>query len=188
MLNYIQQTCDFSDYQMAQLRYFFKTIFSEISKFLIIGIFFVDMIPTYLLGMIVLLSLRTTTGGLHLKTYKSCLLASCCYLILGIRILPQIIVGKTQQLFGLVLCCLITCYMTPITSPIHRELTHQYRRRLKIQAFILLLIYMFLLYILPNTHHTSVCFWVIILNTLQLIAAKIYYKETKKHEKTHENH
>ena len=48
MLELIRRKYDFSDYQIAQLRFFFLSAFSEISKLLMISLFFLDDLPLFL--------------------------------------------------------------------------------------------------------------------------------------------
>lgn len=177
MFDYIQKTYDFTDYQIAQLRFFFLTIFSEISKLVIIGLFYINELPLYLWTMFIFLLMRTTTGGLHCRTYPGCLTASFCYILLCIRILPMIFINKLIQMIMLFACILISYHTGPVTSPIHLALTKKRCHQLKNRLFIIIFFYLILTYILPADSYINAGFWVIILNTLQLRIAKFYYKE-----------
>ncbi len=55
-------------------RYFlFKTLASEISKIIIMGILFHEHITLYFFALFVMIFLRTSMGGLHFYTYAGCL-------------------------------------------------------------------------------------------------------------------
>lgn len=84
--NYLQASFGYTDYQIEQIRYTVVSLLSEISKLFIMGIFFTMTrhLPQYLTAILVLLILRTCTGGLHFKRYSSCLLVSFLIFYLGI--------------------------------------------------------------------------------------------------------
>lgn len=71
-----------SNYQLAQASFLFKTIASEISKILIMGILFHSQLPLIIFAFSVMLCLRGSTG-------IGCLATSALYLWLAIYILPH---------------------------------------------------------------------------------------------------
>ena len=177
MFESIKKTYDFSDYQIAQLRFFFLSMFSEISKLLLISLFFIDRLPLFIWTIIIFQVFRSSCGGLHCKTYWGCFFVSLGYMILSIRILPLIPTDKLFQIVTLFLCIIVSYRIGPLTSVLHPVLSEAVNIRLKNRVFFLIFIYLTILYIVPQNPYLVVGYWVIILNTLQLIAAKIQKKE-----------
>lgn len=69
-----------SNYQIAQLTFLSKTVFSELSKILIMGVIFHKQLPLYFFSLLIMLVLRCSTGGLHFYTYVGCLTTSIIYM------------------------------------------------------------------------------------------------------------
>ncbi len=172
----LKEQYEFSDYQIAQLAYLGKTLASEFSKLLIMGIIFRKQLGIYLLAVSIMLLLRTATGGLHCKTYISCFLVSFAYMFLSIMVLPNIAVNKVFQLILLFICMLGNYYIGPVTSTVHLPLKDGLVKRVKIQAFLVIFFFLTIIYIIPENPYTVAGFWVVILHTLQLALARIVKK------------
>lgn len=165
-----------SNYQIAQLTFLMKTIFSEISKMLIMGFLFYPHFTLYLFALLVMLCLRCTSGGLHFYTYFGCLFASTIYLWFAIILLPNLILPIDIQLIML-LCSLTICYFcSPVTSKYRPEYPKYITQKCRTIVCIFIFIYTLILYIIPENNYFSVGFWVIILHSLQLLVAKIQKK------------
>lgn len=177
MLELIRRKYDFSDYQIAQLRFFFLSAFSEISKLLMISLFFLDDLPLFFWTIALFQVFRSSCGGLHCKTYWSCFLVSLAYMFTAIRILPLIPVSTLFQMVTLLLCIIITHRIGPLISVLHPVLSESVNRRLKNRVLVLIFIYLVILYMIPQNPYLIVGYWVIILNTLQLVVAKLQKKE-----------
>ena len=177
MLELIKKTYDFSDYQIAQLRFFFLSMFSEISKLFLISLFFIDRLPLYIWTIVIFQVFRSSCGGLHCKTYWGCFFVSLGYMLLAIRILPLIPVDKLFQIVTLFLCLVVSSRIGPLTSILHPVLSESVNTRLKTRVLFLILVYLAFLYIIPQNPYLLVGYWVIILNTLQLVAARLRKKE-----------
>ena len=67
--NYLREKHQISNYQIAQIEFLFKTIFSEFSKIMIIGLLFHNQLEAYLFALCIMLFMRCSTGGLHFYTY-----------------------------------------------------------------------------------------------------------------------
>lgn len=176
MNEFLKKNYQFSDYQVAVLQFVVKTLASEISKLLIMGFIFKDRLGIYAIAVIIMFFLRTATGGLHCKTYITCLLGSFTYLFLAIVVLPFIPVNKIIQLVSLFICMICSYYIGPVTSTVHVPLRDGLVKRVKVQAFLFIFFYIILTYIVPENLYITVGFWVIILNTLQLVVARIIKK------------
>lgn len=174
----------FSDYQIAQLEYFFKTVFSEISKILIIGFLFRKELDVYCVTMLSLCLLRTATGGLHCKTFWGCLFASTTYIVLAIRLLPLIPVSFLFKILLLLVCIPVNYYIGPVTSDVHMPLTAELTKKSRIRAAVSIFLFVILIYAIPESKYTVPIFWITITHSLQLIAAKI--RKLKKGDKRNE--
>lgn len=167
----IQDIFGYSNYQIAQLNFFFKTMLSELSKALIICILFYDKLSLFIWCLIIFHLMRSCTGGLHFKGYFSCLIASAIIFILSIRVLPIINIPKILISILLLLFILISYYIGPITSEIHLELSKHSILFSKIRLTFYIFIYIIIMFIIPSNSYLLSGFWVIVINTIQLIVA-----------------
>lgn len=179
MKELLKSTYQFSDYQIAQLGFLAKTLLSEISKIFIIGLFFWNEIPFFLICMLILTLLRTSTGGLHCKTYLSCLVASCLYVIITIKVLPLIPIQQLPAILLLLVCVIIDYKIGPVTSDVHLPLSEESKQKGRICTVITIIFFIVIMYIIPENRYAITGFWIIISHTLQLIAAKIRKKGVK---------
>lgn len=163
----------FSNYQIAQLEFFFKTVFSELSKILIMAFIFRHELDVYFFTLLAMCLLRTSTGGLHCKTYARCLVASSLYMITVIKILPLILLPLAIMLLLLFPCVFINYFIGPVTSDVHMPLSEETINKNRFKAALYVTLYMIVIMVNPNNIYTTAIFWVIIIHTLQLIAAKI---------------
>lgn len=167
----------FSNYEVAQLEFLFKTFASEISKIIIMAILFRNQITVFLFALFVMLLVRCTTGGIHFNTYLKCFIGSTLYLWLAIVLLPQIILPPVLRILLCVLCALICCRIGILTSPNRLEPTETFRKQCRVIVTAFHLVYACLLYIMPESQYIIAGFWIIILHSLQLLAAKYKRKE-----------
>ncbi|MDO4302409.1 MAG: accessory gene regulator B family protein [Bacillota bacterium] len=163
----------FSEFQIKQLNYVWKTFSSEFSKLLIMGIIFHQKLGVYLFAVIIMMLLRSATGGLHCRKFLFCFIVSLSYMILALSILPRIPVEKPIQMMLLFLCILANYYIGPVTSEVHRPLSGETQSKVRLQAFIVIFFYLIITYIVPESLYITTGFWVIILHTAQLIAARL---------------
>lgn len=173
MREFLKREYQFSDFQIAQLGYLWKTVSSELSKLLIMGIIFKDMLGVYAFAVVVMMLLRSATGGLHCRKYISCFLVSLTYMFLSLVVLPVIPVNKLLQMILLFACILCNYYIGPVTSEFRRPMSEKLIHRVRGQAFVIIFFYLVLMYITPENPYITAGFWVIILHTMQLIAAKL---------------
>ena len=174
---HLKEKYNLSNYQIAQLSFFIKTIFSEVSKIIIMAFIFNRDLPLYFFALLIMVVLRCNTGGLHFYTYIGCLISSTIFLLLGIIVLPNIAVALSIKLFLLLLCIIACYYIGPVPSKYRPAYGKEFilKRKLAISSFIC--IYTLILYIIPESQYLIAGFWIIILHTLQLIIAKFTRKE-----------
>lgn len=173
---YIKEKYNLSNYQIAQIVFLFKTILSEVSKILIIGIAFYNRLPLYFFALFILLFLRCSTGGLHFYTYWGCLLTSALYMVLAIYILPIIPVSKYLQLLIVLACILLCNHIGPIISKYRPAECKKQFGKCKNFISIFLFFYAIILYVIPENVFLIAGFWVIILHSLQLFVANFLRK------------
>ena len=173
---FLKEKCNLSNYQIAQLVFLLKTLSSEFSKMLIMGIIFRNLLSLYLFALLIMLCLRCTTGGLHFYTYLSCLAASTLYLWLAVVLLPSATLPRTLQLVSLLLSLQICYYCCPVPSKYRPEYPQTLINRCRNIVCSFIFMYTLILYILPENQYLTVGFWVVILHSLQLLVAKIQKK------------
>lgn len=180
MKDFLKKNYNFSDYQVAQLAHLSKTLLAEISKLVIMGFFFINELPLYFAALIMLLLMRTNTGGIHCKTYFTCLLASSIYMLTCIKLLPMIPVPIIVQITVLPICMLINYKLGPVISDIHMPLTEERIQKGRFRALMIIFIFSMIMSVKPDNKYLIVCFWVIIVHSLELVYAKIRKKGVKK--------
>ncbi len=173
MKEFLKSNYQFTNYQIAQLEYFFKTVFSELSKIIIMGILFHRDFVTYLVALLALCLLRTSTGGLHCKTYLRCLAASITYMFLALKLLPLIPITFMLQIIGMILCIPVNYFIGPVTSDVHGPLSETVIKKSKIKSALFIFLFTVIMIIVPENQHFVSVFWITIIHTLQLIIAKI---------------
>ncbi|MCM1127154.1 MAG: accessory gene regulator B family protein [Lachnospiraceae bacterium] len=173
MREFLKTQYQFSDFQVAQLNYLGKTLASEFSKLFIMGIIFKDILSVYAFAVVIMMLLRSSTGGLHCRKYISCFFVTFTYMFLSLAVLPAIPINKLVQMILLFFCILCNYYIGPVTSAVHRPLSEKTIRRVRGQAFVIIFFYLTLTYITPENPYITAGFWVIILHTAQLVAAKL---------------
>lgn len=166
-----------NNYQIAQLIFLGKTLASEISKIIIIAIIFHHQLDLFLFALVILLILRCSTGGIHFYTYTKCLAGSILYFWLAMILLPQLPLSHTLKILFSVLCALICYGVGPVPSRYRPPYTNKFIKQCKSIITTFLLLYTFILYIMPESQYIIVGFWIIILHSLQLLAAKYGRKE-----------
>ena len=175
MFALIQKRYGFTDYQIAQLKYTFTILFSESSKFVMIALFYRNCFSVYLYAAILLSILRLSTGGLHVKTYWGCFAASFAFFYAAIRILPEFHIPKVV-LSVLIIGCMIAIYLIgPVASIFRTQPEGNTKKRLVAQSLIVISIHLILFCMFDSIYFT-VGSWIIILQSMQLIAAKFFVR------------
>lgn len=173
---YLKNTYQLSNYQVAQLAFLAKTIFSELSKIIIMGFLFHNHLAAYLFALFFMLFLRCSTGGLHFYTYRDCLAASILYIWLAIAVLPRLTFPLYLKILFLLISILTCRLIGPVVSKFRPKPSAQHAKRCKNITCIFIFIFSILLYIIPDNPYMIIGFWIIILHSLQLLVAKIRKK------------
>lgn len=80
-------------------------------------------------------------------------------------------------MFILLMCIVITYHIGPVTSSFRPTPSESVCKRQKNKLFMIIFLFLITLYILPENPYITTGYWVIILNTCQLLLAKILKKE-----------
>lgn len=161
---------NYTDYEIKLIRYSMITLFSEISKLLILGcyFFFISKLSYYIWAIFIFLFLRRYSGGYHCKTYISCLLLSFLYMYSTIVLLPNITINRMAYLFIFFISFLLINTFSPMPSIYHQRLNRQQIHAYRLNINVFLIICMILVLKFPKNHFFIIAFWEIIIHTLQL--------------------
>lgn len=185
LMNRIAQLHDFTDYELKLIRFYILGYLYDISKMIMLGIFFycIGRFTDFWFALVPLLLLRKNTGGYHLKTYWTCFLASFAYLGLAVIVLPAVIpISLTWMQLCLLVCAWIMYYIGPISSNREFNLNQEQLLKAHIQSFQIVLVISILLFLFPESKYLIVSFWTVVLHSIQLIITKLK-KRGEKNEK-----
>ena len=179
----LQKYHNYTDYQIKLVQYALKSIFSEISKFGILVVFFllIGKLPEFLLAALPLLFFRRYNGGLHCNTYLTCLLASFLFFFVGIVILPSWI--SVPFAVGLVLMAAMTVLIpliAPVKSKYHAEVEPARIRKYKLWTLAVMAGLTLLYWKLPQNPYMINGFWIVMLHAIQLSVAYIKKRRCEK--------
>ena len=185
LYNYLQGELHYTNYQIQVLHYFFLTVGSEVSKFLLIGFYFFlyGKFKIYLFSITLLWFLRFCSGGLHQKTYVRCLVFSFTYLALCIQLLPAIPLKKSVALVLILVATILGYRIGPSPSPFRKHITIEQKGKYRKIQLLGLTLFEITLFITPLNAYLITGFWVIMIHTLQLYIA--YWRGGVKHDQGH---
>lgn len=165
----------FTSYELAKIKYFYLCILYEGSKFIIMYIVFsmLQLRQEYLFALLILLSVRNTSGGIHLKRYTSCLLFTFLFLLGAIVISHIQVPANEVQDVLLLIAVPIAYYIGPITSDNRPRLSYEQWAGSRLVTCAILTAYILLFLCKETFIYRNLCFWVIVFQIGQLIAAKI---------------
>lgn len=176
----LKTTYNYSDYDLAVVKYTLLSIASELSKMILLCVFycFIGKISYFFIFLFLLSLLRFNSGGFHCKHYITCLLLTFIISYLAIIILPDLETPDILIIELLTIVCLIINYFIgPIASPLRPSPNSLLLKHCKNNSFIIIFIF-FIIVSIFNSYkliypYLLVGFWTIILHTFQMIFAKI---------------
>lgn len=172
----IKESNNYSDKDMRKIRYVYNAIFSDFSKILIMGIVFFSLnhFPEYVGSIIVLMFIRTNSGGLHFEHYIPCLLFSFLLIFCSSVLLPNLIfVDRLLIILDLIGCICISFLLEPIRCVYRPAPGKDLIKICHINTFKYIFIFLIISYVLPTNSVIISGFWTINLQMLQLIAANV---------------
>lgn len=182
LMDKIRTTYDFSEYELKVIRYVITALLYDLSKLLLLGTFFAyfGMLPHFICALIPFFLLRTRNGGIHTKSYWSCLLLTILVFVPTVMILPFMAPLTPMLRLSLLIPCAITEYVLgPMLSHRAVKLDEEGLHKNRIASFQVVLIVAIALFLFPQSTCLLASFWMVVLHTIQLAITKIY-KEVKK--------
>ncbi|MDD6657992.1 MAG: accessory gene regulator B family protein [Lachnospiraceae bacterium] len=187
VLDKIQLEYNLSDRQRKLLQFSFIGLIYDITKLVLLFIFFacIHQITAFIFNVFLLMVLRINQGGLHLKHYTTCFIFSFLYLFLSICVLPMLIPEVPQPL-GLCiifLCMLINYIAGPQKNiKIYTELKNPENvLKSKMNSSVVCTLYMIAFFVFPNAVLMQQGMWMIVLHTMQIVIVII--KKLRKEKK-----
>lgn len=174
----IQTTYDFTDFEMQKMNFTISVIKYEFSKFIILGIVFalVGLFREYVVLMLTLILIRTFSGGIHFNHFSSCFLFTAIFIALPVLLSSIVVLPHTIQVIILAASVSITYLTGPVTSPKRLPLQYGRYRTYRLISTGIALIWFFVFAFARVFPYRNLCFWVISLQTIQLICAKLARK------------
>lgn len=182
-MHWLKTNLGYSANEIKLIQYGLSAIVMELSKFIIMMLFFllIGKPLEYLFGTFILLLLRTQTGGLHFTSYTACLFFSAATLYFGCVFLPDTFQTSNTTMLTLLLGCIIITYFTgPVVSKTRPIPNAAQAKKGKIQAFKIIFFYFIAVFLFSENHLISIGFWIIVLQTVQLLIAYFLRKENSK--------
>lgn len=178
--NHIRNT--FTTYEIELLKYFYRSIFYDLSKFLLLLLFYsiLGLQMEFCIEMLILLSIRNFYGGIHFQHYSSCFMFTFIFSLMGIILAHTVLPDRHVQLMVLVIMSAVCMALKPVTAASRPELDSRKMIPYRICGACVLLLYITAFIMLQTFPYSNLCFWVIVLHTLQLIAAKLLRKGENK--------
>lgn len=172
----------FTSYELELLRYFYLCIAYDGSKFLILLLLFsfFHLGREFCMEILFLISLRNFWGGLHFKHYASCFAFTFAFSSTGIILSHLIVLNDTFQIILLVMMILLSAITKPVISANRPPLSAKQESMCHRWGMIVLLIYLAIFLTADTFPYRNLCFWVIVLQTIQLKAAELFTKGEKR--------
>lgn len=179
--NRLRETKKYTNYQIQQILYLTKTLSADISKTIVLSIMFSKHFDQFFIAMILLFLLRSYSGGMHFHTYLGCLIATIIYFFMALYILPPIEVNFAVKVLCLTFCMLLCDRVGPVISKYRPPLSLPKILLCRNITVCLIFLFIIILYVIPEHPYITIGFWVIILHSCQLLAAKllVYLNESK---------
>lgn len=170
---------------LEKINYALETILNEILKGIILIILFIILgkLNYFLFSLLILISIRTFSGGFHSKTFLGCLLLTTLYFIITsfvALVLPRL----DQSIYYLLslINILIIIKRAPYPNPFRPIKNTKRRQRLRLLAiFFIILWTLILLFFIDSTAYLNCGVLTIFFQTIQLLIPRKERLYEKKH-------
>lgn len=186
---YLSREFHFTELEIARIRYVIISFVSETSKLAVLFTAFslMNRQKELLATILVLLSIRNFTGGIHLSHYLSCLLFTFSFLLSAIILAELCFPPLWIQILSLTAGIFIIGIIGPVSSDRRPAPSRKKGNVFRMIACAVLLFYILLLLNVKYFPFRNLLFWVSILQILQLVAAKLIKERKQHYEKIHKN-
>lgn len=154
---------------LLKIEYSLQVLLGDSTKFIIIFLifFFLKQVPLFLLSFVILNSTRTLMGGIHCKTFNSCLICSIIYFL---TIALFSILSPKLNMYFYIIFFIISFIITFIYAPCRNEKRPiKNKKILKILSLISLTFWCVLFFTLRNTQICNCIFLSLLLDVIQMI-------------------
>lgn len=158
-----------SEKDLLKINYSLQVIMGDISKLIIIFLIFLSIgqLPLFFLSSVFLISTRPLAGGIHCKTYFSCLVCSILYF--SVVILYTLLAPKFNVIFYIIFA-IVSLMLTALYAPCPNEKRPvKNKTTLKILSLISLIFWFILFFKLSNIQFCNCIFAGIFLQVVQII-------------------
>jgi accessory gene regulator B len=158
---------------LLKIQYSLQVVLGDLTKFIIIFLIFLGLneVPLFLLSFVILISTRPLCGGIHCKTFNSCLIVSITYFI--IILLFSNLSGKFNINFYIVFF-IISFIITATYAPCKNEKRPiKNKATLKILSLISLTFWAILFFKLSHLQICNCIFVSILIQIIQVIISNM---------------
>lgn len=168
----------FSTTEIEKLKYLKLSFLYESSKFLVMLFLFslLGYMNEYLASTAILLTIRNFYGGIHLKHYISCFSFTLFFFMCVVYFSETITLNHAIQQGIIFFALIVSAIIGPVTSTNRPSLPDRQKGIYNLCGTIFLFLYFLAFVLLKEFPYRNYCFWVITLQTLQLIVAKFLQK------------
>lgn len=154
---------------LLKIEYTIEVILGELTKLTIIFLIFLclNQLPLFLLFYTFLFTTRTLAGGIHCKTFYSCLIVSILYFT--VVILLSILLPKFNTYFYMVFFIVSFAIVYKYAPCVNKKRPIKNKKRLKILSLISLTFWTTLFFKLPNVEVSNCIFVGTLIQISQLI-------------------
>lgn len=169
----IQTTYDFTDFEMQKINYTISVFKCEFSKIIILGaaFAFLGIFREFMVLMLMLIPVRRYSGGVHFRHYSSCFIFTALFFALPV-LLRHIVLSYPLQLAILGISIAVTYIVGPVTAPNRPPLEYKMYQKFRLISTGLVLAWSIIIAFAGVFPYQNICFWMITLQTIQLICAK----------------
>ena len=166
---------------LIKLRYGLEVAKNEIVKLIILLVlfsFFSHHIE-FIFAVVLLMPIRSFSGGMHMKSSIGCFFYSLCFFFLSVEVLPLLQIPSRTMLFILGIAGFTIAWFSPVASYKRPIKTNERRAALKkgtIISLIISVVVLIILLILGLENYFVIGIWVVTLQAIQLSATWIYRK------------
>lgn len=154
---------------LLKIYYSLQVILGDLSKFIIIFLIFLylNQLPLFLLSFVILNSTRPLIGGLHCKTFMSCLIFSIIYFLM--IVLFSTICPKLNNYFYIIFFIIAFILILKYSPCLNKKRPIKNKKILKILSLISLTFWCTLFFILRNVQICNCIFLSVLIQIIELI-------------------
>lgn len=190
LVNYFEEEFDLAAIDKSKLKYSLEVISNDISKLLILLVLFfmIGKTKDFLYSALALMTIRPFTGGLHFKTYFTCLVFSGMFFTTSIFLQSNISLNSNILLILLIFIFSFSTifFVAPITSKNRPLYSKEKLLQFKIISLSVVMIHFMAYIILNKNPYLNNAIWVFVLQSIQLIIRKgvdFYEKKRSSYQK-----